>query len=349
MKTTLVFVVLFLAWAGLLNGQSLFEGDDVVNLTISGNLGELLRDRGDDPQYHTLSLSYQEGDQRHKLNTRIKVRGHFRKLKENCNYPPLLLNFSEAVVTGTLFDQQNQLKLVTPCRGDKYVVREYLVYKLYNLISPRSFRARLVKVIYEDSVKQKKTEPLFGILLEDEDQMAARNSMKLVDAKLVRPDQTVREDFLRMAVFQYMIGNTDWSVQYLQNIKLIMPDSARQPFTVPYDFDHAGIVDAPYAHPAEELLLASTRVRRYRGFCIKDMAQFDATFSYFRSLEQKFYEVFSGCAYLEEGYKKSTVKYLEEFFKTINSPKDAAAEFGYPCQRGGTGNVVIMGLEKNQP
>ena len=43
--------------------------------------------------------------------------------------------------------------------------------------------------------------------------------------------------------FEYMIGNTDWSVEYLQNIKLATVDSNSAPITIPYDFDHAGIVN----------------------------------------------------------------------------------------------------------
>ena len=51
------------------------------------------------------------------------------------------------------------------------------MYKLYNLITPKSFKARLVKVTMDDASK-KKIAPFYGILLEDEKQMAQRNKRK---------------------------------------------------------------------------------------------------------------------------------------------------------------------------
>ena len=201
-------------------------------------------------------------------------------------------------------------------------------------------------MVYVDSLKGKKTDPLYGILLEDEYQMAKRNSSVLVERKLVKPQQTQADDFLTMAVFEYLIGNTDWSVQYLQNVKLLAKDSMGTASTVAYDFDHAGIVGAPYAKPADELLMESTRFRRYRGYCIPDMTKFNDVFALFNKLKKEIYEVYAN-PLLEPGYVKSTTRFLDEFFETINNPKKAKAEFGYPCDPTGTGNVVIMGLDKN--
>lgn len=341
--------LIFTCFSGVLFAQpdQLFDVEDVLELTISGDVGGLMKDRGNDPQYHALTLTYKNESDPVSIPVKIKARGHFRKAKENCIYPPLLLNFYQDT-QNTLFDGQDKLKLVTPCRGDKYVVREYLVYKLYNQITPRSFKVRLVKVNYEDSdSKSKKDEPLYGMLIEDEEQMAKRNSTVSVAGKLVRPEQTLKEDFLNLAVFEYMIGNTDWSVQYLQNVKLIASDSLAIPSTVPYDFDHAGIVGAPYALPAAELLLTSTKERRYRGYCINDMNQFTDVIAQFNMLKDTFYNVYTSSKLLEESYLKSTVKFLDDFYKTINDPKRLKNEFQYPCNPDGTGNVVIRGLKKN--
>ena len=106
------------------------------------------------------------------------------------------------------------------------------------------------------------------MLLEDENKMAKRNGGISITRKM-RPNQTEPNTFLTMAVFQYLIGNTDWSVQYMQNIKLVAADSIAVPVAVAYDFDHSGMVNAPYAKPAEELRMSSVRERRYRGYCIR--------------------------------------------------------------------------------
>jgi len=324
--------------------------DTVEPLEISfyGNVKELMNDRGDDPKYHDFKLSFTgQENAKVELPVKIKVRGHFRKLKENCTYPPLLIDFSKEK-KGTMFSEQKKLKLVTPCRDEKYVVREYLVYKLYNLITPKSFRARLVKFnMITNDPKGKSIETLYGILIEEEDQMANRNNSVSIDGKLVRPQQTMLDDFLNMSVFEFMIGNTDWSVQYLQNVKLIGADSLSIPSTVPYDFDHSGIVSAPYAQPAPELQMSSTRERRYRGYCINDMQKFDKVLSTYNQLKEEFYKVYAGNTLIDEAYSKSTIRYLDDFYKIVNDPKKLKAAFQYPCQADGTGNVVIKGLKKD--
>lgn len=326
----------------------LFDSGEVLNIRLSGNIRELVKDRSNDAKYHPITLSYKGSDSSLiSIPIKVKTRGHFRRTQGNCTYPPLQLKFSEEdTPKNSLFYQQDKMKLVTPCRGDKYVVREYLVYTLFNLVTPKSFRARLVRVVYDDTVKGKKSFPLYGILLEEAEQMAKRNSRVLLDGKLVRPEQTQSSDFLKMAVFEYLIGNTDWSVQYLQNVKLISTDSISIPSTVPYDFDHAGIVGAPYAKPAEALKMNSIRERRYRGYCVTDLSHFDETFTFFNQLEKEIYGVYTNCSLVEDAYKKSTTKFLDEFYKTINDPRSAKTVFSYPCNKDGTGNVVIKGLDK---
>jgi len=350
MKLTLTILSLWIMINSSL-GQpiNLFDTEEAIAITLSGSISELMKDRADDPQYHSLNLTYKNGNADPiEIPIKVKTRGHFRKLKSNCSYPPLLLNFSGETTKNTLFENQNKLKLVTACRDDKYVIREYLVYKLYNVITPKSFRVRLVNVKFEDTgLKSKTYDSFYGILIEDEDQMAKRNEAVSVEGKLVRPEQTQKEDFLTLAAFEYMIGNTDWSVQYLQNIKLISTDSTALPYAVAYDFDHAGIVGAPYALPAAELLLSSTKERRYRGYCIKDMSQFDPVIARFNQLKDDLYKVYTNNIIDDERYVKSTLKYLDDFYETINNPKKLNYEFEYPCRPDGTGNVVIQGLKKN--
>jgi len=342
------FVLTFFSEVLFAQPGQLFDIEDVLEVTISGDVGDLMKDRGNDPQYHTLTLTYKTGGNQVSIPVKVKARGNFRKAKENCTYPPLLLNFDKDSTENSLFTGQDKLKLVTPCRGDKYVVREYLVYKLYNQITPKSFNVRLVKVIFDDpDSKSKKDEPLYGMLIEEEEAMAKRNNSVSVEGKLTRPEQTKRDDFLNMAVFEYLIGNTDWSVQYMQNVKLIALDSSTTPSTVPYDFDHAGLVSAPYAHPAAELLLSSTRERRYRGFCMEDMNQFTKVINRFMERKEALYNVYTSSTLIDESYLKSTLKYFDDFYKTINEPKKLKHEFQYPCDPYGTGNVVIQGLKKD--
>lgn len=341
----IINIIIFSAHLSAQADTGLFNSDSIFQMTLSGNIRSLLNDRADDSKYHPLVISYvQQNGTSFSINAQAKTRGHFRKQRENCDYPPLLLRFTKSdTLKASVFKEQQKLKLVMPCRGDDYVVHEWLVYKLYNLITPKSFKARLTRVTLDDN-KSSKNKSFYGILLEEEDQMAERNGEISIDRKL-NPQATQQQDFLTMAMFQYMIGNTDWSVQYLQNIKLIAPDSTTIPSTVAYDFDHAGIVDAPYAHPAEELRMTSIRERRYRGYCMHDMQQFDSVIALYNKLRPAIYSIYTNCTLLDARYIKSTTQFLDDFYKTINDPSTFKKEFSYPCDVNGTGNVVIKGLK----
>jgi hypothetical protein len=327
--------------------KGLFETEDVLHITLSGKVREVLNSRTGTPKSIPLTLSYYKEDSSQVvIPVNVKTRGHFRRQRENCVYPPLLIEFSkDENHLSSVFSEQRKLKLVMPCREDKYLIREWLVYKIYNLVTPKSFRAKLVKVKLEDDRKKKEVSSFYGILLEEEKQMARRNKEIVVERKLLS-QQTKADAFLNMAIFQYLIGNTDWSVPYQHNIKLLTPDSNTIPSVVPYDFDHAGIVDAPYAYPAEELQLKSVRERRYRGYCIPDMKKFEAVIAIYSRLKKDIYGLYTNCDLLEERYVKSATAYLDEFYKTINNPKALQRELTYPCNNG-PGNVVIKGLKED--
>jgi hypothetical protein len=204
-------------------------------------------------------------------------------------------------------------------------------------------KAKLVQVDFEDSLKKRPTETHYCILLEDDKKLADRNKCLVRDWKMKSMNSMATKEFNIMAVFQYMIGNTDWSVPYLQNIILLSKDSG-SPFAVPYDFDHAGIVDAPYAKPAEELELSSTRQRLYRGYCEKDKTIFAETFQLFNKLKDDFYKLYTSCSLVSSNYIKSTTKFLNDFYKTINNNRSIDTEFGNPCRT--EVRIEIKGLKE---
>ncbi len=326
----------------------LFDSDEVLNIKLSGRFSELFGKRDGVSENFPFVLScLQRDSSKIEIPVEVQTRGHFRKMSENCEYPPLLIQFpKDGPQLASVFGEQHKLKLVMPCTGDEYLVREWLVYELYNLVTPKSFRARLVRVTLEDEKGKKKGNPFYGILLEEEKQVAKRNSMLAIDGKL-QPQQIFRDSFLTMAVFEYLIANTDWSVQYLQNIKLLATDSFAVPFAVPYDFDHAGIVNAPYALPAEELLLKSIRQRRYRGYCMDDLKPFEPVIAFYNQLKDQIYSLYSNCTLLDAKYKKSNAQFLDQFYAAINNPKIWQKDFAYPCDKNGTGNVIIKGLKED--
>lgn len=356
----LSFVTIGFLWTSFTNDTSvtssqkgfndeLFDSNDVLSIKLKGALRALFNDRDDDARYHDITISYPDKyGKTVSIAARAKTRGNFRRKLGDCTYPPIWLDFSENKnQPASLFSGQVKLKLVMPCRADDLVVREYLLYKIYNLITEKSFRVRLVKVETEDSKRNKNGEPFFGMLLEEDKQMAKRNHSILVKRPMLKMQSAEKDAFLKMAVFEYLIGNTDWSVEYQQNIRLLGKDSLSVPTAVPYDFDHAGLVDAPYARPAEELQMRSVRERRYRGYCINDMKEFAPVIAFYNDLKKDIYALYTNCALIDLKYLRSTLKYFDEFYNTINDARKLQEEFGYPCRPDGTGNVIIKGLDKD--
>jgi len=346
----LVFLLLIIC-PPLVSAQKvspLFESDEVLEITLSGKLNDLFSDRADNPDYHPLTISYTgSGDETIKAGITAKTRGHFRKNSLNCSMPPVLLNFSNAQMPeGSPFKGQEKLKLVTPCQDDRYVLREYYVYKIFNLFTEKSFRSRLLKVNFSDEGKPGKIKTVYCFVIEDEQAMAKRNGFDILEKDLIRPEKTERETFLDMALFELLIANTDWSVQYRQNIKLLGKEGSPVVYTVPYDFDHSGIVSAPYAKPAEALEMSSVRERRYRGYCLKDQSAFQPAIERQLHLKKKVMNLYSTSTLLDPKYIASTLKYLEDFYSLLTDDKKRAAVLGYPCREGGTGNVVIKGLRQ---
>jgi hypothetical protein len=327
--------------------KGLFDSDSILEISLKGNVRELLNDRSDNPRDHPFHLVYKgEDSSLISVPVEAKTRGNFRRQKGNCFYPPILLQFPKGEIKkSSIFKENKKLKLVMPCRGDQSIIHEWLVYRLYNLVTPKSFRARLVKVKLEDNKNSKDAKPFYGMLLEEEKQMAERNG-DIPDKRKLRPEQIETNSFITLAVFEYLIGNTDWSIQFLHNIKLISNSSGSAPIAVPYDFDMSGIVNTNYAMPAEELNMRSVRHRRYRGYCIQDMKKYDETIALYNKLKEEIYSLYTKCSLLDGKYIKSTVNFLDEFYATINDADEVKSEFEYPCYKHGTGHIVIKGLSK---
>ena len=191
--------------------HKLFVSDSILELQIIGDVRALFTDRTGKADYFPMELKlFRSDNQAEQYEIKMKTRGNFRRKPENCSYPPLWLNFDKDKITPTsIFAGQNKLKLVVPCQGENYLLREYLAYKLFNLFTPYSYRVRLVHVNFIDANREKVYASLHAFILEDDEQMASRIGGEIESQNLIRAQQTDTLSFLRMAIFEYMIGNTD--------------------------------------------------------------------------------------------------------------------------------------------
>lgn len=331
--------------SGKLKSSPLFDNDDVLDLKLTTNFKPFLKDRSSsNPVYHWANIEYEKNvDEKISLDIRIKIRGNFRKETSNCKFPPILLNLPNKKSKNTLFENQNQLKLVTHCRDEDYVYREYLVYKMYNMLSEFSLKARLFKVTYLDSLNKRDAETFDAFILEDEEALANRTSTRIVKTNKIPANVIDTFNMATLSVFEYMIGNTDWSLTYLHNIK-VYGKQGGQLKAMPYDFDHSGIVDAHYAKPAELLGMKSVRERLYRGITFpKPIMQ--RVLQQFLDKKNDFYSIYQNDKKLDEDYVKRTIKYLDEFYETISDPKSLETIFIEGGGRIETKNIVIKGLK----
>ncbi|WP_460982914.1 hypothetical protein [Spirosoma fluminis] len=306
--------------------EPLFESDELLQLTLRTNMRVLLKDRGDTPVNHSGVLVHGRDAGAASLPVKLKVRGNFRRNVNNCSFPPLLIDFPKKKGKSTLFANQNRVKLVTHCQNEDFVVREYVLYQIYNLLTDHSFKARLAQVTYEDSTGKRSPQTKFAFLLEDAASVAKRNGTTHIETKKLNMATIDSVNMATVAVFEYMIGNTDWSVPFLHNIKLVRKPGVLLPIPIPYDFDHAGIVEAPYAQPAEQLNIQSVRERLYRGYVYPEV-MFRQVFDRFIAQKSAIYALYQQNKYLDKTYIKRTIAYLDDFYRQITDKERVQAQF----------------------
>ena len=299
--------------------QPLFESNELTNIEIRADFSEILSDREDNPEYHDAVIIYKNtGGDTISIPAKLKVRGNFRRDPEHCKFPPLLINFKKDDVKGTMFESQNKLKLVTPCQNENYILLEYMIYQLYNLISEYSFKVHLVKVDYYNTDKNRLYFTRCSFFLEENKLMAESNGMEVTE-KFYNPYQLNRVATINLGLFEYMIGNLDWWVTSHQNIVLIARDSIQAPIPVPYDFDMSGFVNADYSKPAgvPDEMLKERQV--YKGICMSQEEKTRA-FAYFENMKENFNNMILENPVYPKYLKTQAVGYLRRFYNVIENP-----------------------------
>ncbi|MCW3091980.1 MAG: hypothetical protein JWP81_3049 [Ferruginibacter sp.] len=312
--------------------KKFFKEDDLITMTLVSDFKKLVSEKlkkADLQKYQpaTITCIFADGS---KLTEEIQVkaRGQFRR--SECYIPPLMVNFKTDKAVG--LKKLGHLKLVWPCAAnyvnEQLVLKEYLVYKMYNLLTQKSFRVRLVKITYQDIEKRIKSRTQFAFFIEDVEAMAKRNDCMEVKDQSFHTERTDRKLTTIVALFEYMIGNTDWAVPIYRNVKLMRSenDSSQWPFVVPYDFDYCGLVNAGYAIPIPELNINSVRERLYRGFP-RTMEELQEALQIFLTQRKAMDSLISNFEPLLPGHRKEMLKYLDAFFNIISDEKDVKRIF----------------------
>lgn len=332
LKAISVLLVASLGAGAISAGETpLFSSAEMLKAALSAPLEQAYNQKKlENRLYLDGTWSYREGTETLRLPVKVRTRGNYRR--EACTLPPLQLNFRKKELKGTLLDGQDKLKMVSPCKsGKKYqqlIYLERLVYELFALFSEYHFRTRLVEVGYVDSALPEEHWSSTNFLIEDVDDMAARSGMKEVEIVSSKREQMDLQHTALVEVFQYMIGNVDYSTlksppesDCCHNVKLIAPEGAAKGFIpVPYDFDSSGIINAPYSAVPAQVPIKRVTERYFTGWC-KEEWRYREAIARLSSQRQAAIALFAESPLLENYYRKRAVKYLEKFYDLVENER----------------------------
>jgi hypothetical protein len=320
----------------------LFADHSPLMVTIEAPLLTLMEERPDkDYLEGKISFTTDDGTEQ-TLDLKLRSRGNFRRQEDICNFPPVRLNFRKKQVVDTVFDGQDKLKLVTHCQRNRpsyeqYVLREYLAYRILQLMTDKSFGVRLMQINWIDTDGFSKPRTKFGFVLEEKDDVADRVGMKTMKIGNVIHAALDRRQENLVNVFQYLIGNTDFSLingpeyKHCCHNSLLLSGTDSPPFTpLPYDFDFAGLVHATYAGTNPNFGLRTVRERLYRGQCSNNELLPD-TFQQFLDKKGAIYALVDELHMFSAESRKSVIRYLDAFYEDITQQKTIDLKFIRRC------------------
>ncbi len=317
--------------------QPLFRSLEPLDLRIEADFGRLLSE--DEGRFAARIVSSDApGDT---LSLEIAPRGKSRLQRGFCDFPGLML-FFERDAAGTPFEGQDVLPAVTHCNDrdsyEQFMLLEYLAYRIYNMVADLSLRVRLANIDYFDSERGELRAERFGFFVEHWDVLAERNGWERLTLPVVPPQEYDADARTVFEVFQYLIGNTDWSYSrsapdedYCCHNVVPIGAAAGPVFPLPYDFDHAGLVDAPYAEPAPSLPIRTVRERLFRGIC-GPVKHLNAALGLFEDREPEIRGLFENAGYLSERNRERALQYIDDFYEIAANDGRVQSEILSKCR-----------------
>lgn len=312
----------------------LFTEHTTLTLQLEADLRALKGDRGTQRTSHPGVLRFGAGADTGGVPVKLRTRGIYRL--KNCGFPPIRVAFPSHKVAGTPFAGEDRLKLVTHCQNDRLyernLLKEYALYLVFNAVTDTSFRVRLAHVTYVDSARHD-TVVRYGFLVESDAALARRIASNALNADNLY-DPVMDPSYMTLvAVYQYLIGNNDWSVWKRHNIAIFQRQEDPKPLVaVPYDYDFSGAVNAPYAVPPPQLNLQSVRQRVYRGFCQPDTIYLTTALMRFRNAKDSIYAAVRSVPDLPERDAKDILQYFDQFYQVLSNPGMVNREFVRGCR-----------------
>lgn len=253
----------------------------------------------------------------------LRPRGKYRR--KVAEIPPLKIKFKKKDLTSEGLDTLNEIKLVLPCfdndMGDQLIAKEYIAYRMFEKLTGAAVRARLIRLTIRDTHVEKSKKTMLAMLVEDEEETVARLNGQVVDQYGIPADSLMTHQAALVSMFEYMIGNTDWEVSMMRNVRLIRSsENPGKVLVVPYDFDFSGLVSAPYSSPASETGLKSVRDR----FLISNGLKPDALKKAAKMIVTAKKDLYNLCEskFLTRMSTEEMTRYLDTFFNQMEASEE---------------------------
>jgi hypothetical protein len=319
-------ICILMPGAGAHGKDRLFQDDDLLEITIAAPFIQMTRMRDKTLQYPgEITFSDIDGTPT-TLAIHAEVRGNNRLRRDVCKFPPVRLIFGDDA-ENTLFESQKRLKLVTQCdhrliKFHNYLFREFLAYRMFNTITPQSYRVRLAKISY---IREKgKPVERYGFFIEPKKLLAKRIGAKALSDESISVSKLDQPHLNKVSLFQYLIGNVDYAVtkggndECCHNVKLFKPEvEGQQTLAIPYDFDYSGLVDAVYALPNSDLRQRAIKERIYRGFC-QNNSHLDENISLYKQHRSTLKSLIEETTQLNSRERRNVSYYVDAFYTVIN-------------------------------
>lgn len=262
-------LVLFLSLGSTLAATSLFDllanDGEALPATLTADHDAL---QGSARATTSASLNFTdiEGNH-HSFDLRLAQRGRFRR--HVCDHAPLKLDFKKGELSAAGLTDHDKYKLVVPCfsgsGSERLVLKEYLAYRAYRLLTPNGFRVRLLSLTLADTDGKGRSRQFKAFIIESKTELADRLMVgdSNMDFGWMSGDFAPKAE-VTQSLFQYLIGNTDWDIAGSRNLKTF-ETATGDVIPIGYDFDFSAWVAAPYAIPRKEVGQHSVQQRVYLG------------------------------------------------------------------------------------
>jgi len=321
--TFLTSLTIFNCFGNNVKGLSIFDElsyQETVEVTLEMDMENVYGNRRSNEKNKAIFSYTDKYGNAKTWNIKVALRGRYRRTRCEA-MAPLKLNFKKGDLKEAGLAKFDDMKLVSHCLADKkeakqLLVKEYLAYKIYNKISPESFRVQFLKINYKDT-QTGEVDEQWGFLIEDTAEMRARVNLEKAETLYNLEREAFNIDsYKTVAFFQYMIGNPDWSSDRVHNVKLLTRKG--EYVLVPYDFDFSGIVGAPYATINSEYQLDNSRDRIYLGY-EEDLENYDELIYYFSLKKEEILDEIRNSDLLTRKNRKEMVKYVKSFYDDIDN------------------------------